>query len=52
MSRNHEDQISQLLHEGLGVEDIAIKLLLTVEQVRDEVKNLRADGILEEIYAS
>ena len=48
MTNDHwQNDVRWLLHEGYGVEDIALELDCTVEAVRLEVRILRESGELE-----
>ena len=43
-------RVRQLLDQGYGTEDIAIKLECDVKHVRNEVQILRETGALKRIY--
>lgn len=43
-------RVRELLREGYGVEDIALRLDCDVEHVRAEVAILRREGLLERLY--
>lgn len=44
-------RVRSLLREGFGVEDIALKLCCDTEHVRAEVRILRREGVLAEMWA-
>lgn len=43
------ESVHDLLRQGFGVEDIAIRIGCTAERVRREVNNLRQTGRLREV---
>jgi transposase len=44
-------EICAMLREGYGVEDIAVKMGISVERVRFEVRRIRDNGYLPTFYA-
>lgn len=49
MSNEWRDQAKAMLSQGYGVEDIAVRLLVRVEDVRHYVRALRASGRLKDV---
>lgn len=45
-----DDKIETLLREGLGAEDIAVRLDNSLDRVRHRIKIMRGDGRLAAIY--
>lgn len=50
MTGDDEDWVIGLLCDGFGSEDIAVKTGLPLEDVRAFIRQLRADGTLDEVY--
>ncbi|MGC1494196.1 MAG: hypothetical protein WA790_00195 [Sulfitobacter sp.] len=47
---NWQSQVRCILHEGYGVEDIAVMLEVEADSVREMVKIMRRNGVLDTIY--
>jgi predicted transcriptional regulator len=47
---NYRTLIEDYLSAGWGVEEIAMGLGITANEVREQIKEMRADGTLAKIY--
>ena len=50
MAEVDRDTVADLLAHGEGVEDIAVALEWPVEEIREVVSEMRAEGVLEQIF--
>lgn len=50
MTDNWQSQVRAQLSQGYGVEDIAILLSIDADSVREMVKIMRRNGVLDTIY--
>lgn len=50
MTAKQEEQVIDLLSDGFGVEDIALRLKVDLRLVRFFIAKLRAKGLLDEIF--
>lgn len=49
MTNSQEISVMDFLSDGFGVEDIAIKLQVTIKEVRKLVDDLRSSGLLLQV---
>ena len=51
MTENWQAYFRKMLAEGFGVEDIAVQLGVKADSVREMVKIMRRNGVLDSIYS-